>query len=169
MLAESEARIRAIFGDYIWGTDDDTVEMAVSHLLLEKGLSLACMEDYSGGWLAASITDVPESPSFFKGGLVAYSNEVKTAFGVNSEIISQYGAVSPEVARAMAEAVRTLLKADIGITTTGIEETEERPMGITYIGIADGKGSRAIGRPRGKRRVTATAVFELRKSLLSLD
>jgi nicotinamide-nucleotide amidase len=169
MIAESEASIRAALGDYIWGVDDDTLEMAVSHLLIEKGLSLAFMEDYTGGWLAASITDIPESPSFFRGGVVAYSDEAKIGFGVEAEVISQYGAVSTEVAQAMAEAVKELLKADIGISTTAMEETKERPLGITYIGIADGKGSRAISRPRGKRRVTAAAVFELRKSLLSLD
>ena len=73
--------------------------------------------------------------------------------------------------QAMAEAVRTLLKADIGISTTGIEETEERPMGIIYIGIADAKSSKAISgpQPQRKQRVTSTALFELRKLLLSLD
>ena len=127
------------------------------------------MEDYSGGWLTASITDIPESPDFFRGGLVAYSNEAKVAFGVNAEVISQYGAVSPEVAQAMVQAVRAFLRADIGISITGIEETEARPTGIVYIGIADDKSSRVISRTRGKRRVTTTALFELRKSLISLD
>ncbi len=170
MIAESEASIRAVLGDYIWGVDNDSLEIIVSRLLIEKGLSLAFMEDYSGGWLAATITDIPESPSFFKGGLVTYSNEAKLAFGVNAEIISQYGTASPEVAQAMAEAVRVLLSADIGISTTGIKETEARSMDIVYTGIADGKGSRAIGsRPRGKQRLTYAALFELRKLLLSLD
>jgi len=169
MIAESEVSIRKVLGEHIWGVDDDTLETAVGRLLAEKGLSLAIMEDHSGGWLTASMTDIPQSPTFFKGGLVAYSNEAREAFGVNAEVISQYGAVSPEVAQAMAEAVKTLLKADIGIGITGIEETEARPTGIVYIGITDGKSSRAINRPRGKRRVTATALFELRKSLLSPD
>ncbi len=166
MIAEGEVSIRAVLGEYIWGTDNDTLETVAGHLLIEKGLSLAVVEDYSGGWLTASITDIPESPSFFKGGLVAYSNEAKVAFGINAEVISQYGAVSPEVAQAMAEAVRALLRADIGIGITGIEETQARPTGRVYIGIADGKSSRAISRPRGKRRVTATALLELRKSLI---
>lgn len=169
MIAEGEVNIRALLGEYIWGTDNNTLETAVGHLLIEKGLSLAVMEDYSGGWLAASITDIPESPTFFQGGVIASSNEARTAFGVNAEVISQYGAVSPEVAQAMAEAVRVLLKAGIGIGITGIEETEARPMGIVYIGIADDKSSRVINRPRGKRRVATTALVELRKSLLSLD
>ncbi|MFC2021848.1 competence/damage-inducible protein A [Chloroflexota bacterium] len=169
MIAEGEASIRTVLGEYIWGVDDDTLETAVGHLLVERGLSLAVMEDYSGGWLAAGITDLPESPTFFKGGLVAYSNEAKVTFGVSAEVISQYGAVSPEVAQAMAEAVKALLRTDIGIGITGIEETQARPMGIVYLGIADDKSSQVISRPRGKRRVTAMALFELRKSLISLD
>jgi len=169
MIAEGEVSIRAVLGEYIWGTDKDTLEAAAGHLLIEKGLSLAVMEDYSGGWLAASITDIPESSTFFKGGLVACSDEAKVAFGVNAGVISQYGAVSPEVAQAMAQAVRAFLRADIGISITGIEETEARPTGIVYIGIADDKSSRVISRTRGKRRVTTTALFELRKSLISLD
>ena len=169
MIAEGEVSVRAVLGEYIWGTDNDTLEAVVGHLLIDKGLSLAVMEDYSGGWLTAGITDIPESPAFFQGGLVAYSDEAKVALGVNAEIIPRYGAVSPEVAQAMAEAVRTLLMADIGVGITGIEETETRPTGIVYIGIDNGKGSRAIGRPRGKRRVTTTVLLELRKSLISLD
>ena len=169
MIAKGEVGVRAVLGEYIWGTDNDTLEAVVGHLLIDKGLSLAVMEDYSGGWLTASITDILESPAFFQGGLVAYSDEAKVAFGVNAEIIPRYGAVSPEVAQAMAEAVRTLLRADIGVGITGIEETETRPAGMVYIGIDNGQGSRAIGRPRGKRRVTTTALLELRKSLISLD
>ncbi|MFC1864492.1 competence/damage-inducible protein A [Chloroflexota bacterium] len=169
MITEGEVSIRALLGEYIWGTDADTLETAVGHLLTEKGLSLAIMEDYSGGWLAASIADIPESPQFFKGGLVACSDEAKVAFGVNDEVISQHGSVSPEVAQAMAQAVKALLGADIAVGITGIEETEARPTGIVYISIADGKSSRVIDRVRGKRRVTNTALFELRKLLLCLD
>ena len=169
MIAEDEVSIRGVLGEYIWGTDNDTLETATGHLLIEKGLSLAVMEDYSGGWLAASISDAPESPAFFKGGLVANSNEAKVGFGVNAKLISQYGAVSPEVAQAMAEAAMVLLKADTGVSITGIEQTEARPTGIVHIGITHGKSRSVISRARGKQRVAATALFELRKSLLSLD
>ncbi len=166
MITEGGASIKAVLGEYIWGVDDDTIEAILGHLLMERGLSLAVMEDYSGGWLAASITDIPESPAFFRGGLVACSSEAKIAFGVNAEVISKYGAVSLEVARAMAEASRALLKADVGIGITGVEETQPSPAGIVYIGIANGKSSPAISRPRGKRRVTTAALLELRKSLI---
>ena len=169
MIVEGEISIRAVLDERIWGTDNDTLETVAGHLLMERGLSLAVMEDYSGGWLTASITDIPESPNFFKGGLVACSDEAKVAFGVNAGVISQYGAVSPEVAKAMTEAVRELLRADIAVSITGIEETEARPTGIVYIGVADGNSCRVIARTRGKRRVTTTALLELRKSLISVD
>ncbi len=169
MIAEGEVNVRAILDEYIWGTDDDTLETVIGRLLIEKGLSLAVIEDYSGGWLTASLTDVPESPTFFKGGLTACSSEAKIAFGVNAGIISQYGAVSPEVAQAMAGAVRVLLKADIGVSITGIEETEANPTGIVYIDMAADKSSVVISRARGKRRATASALLELRKLLTSLD
>ncbi len=167
MIAGGEASIRAALGEYIWGADNDTLETAVGRLLVEKGLNLAAMEDYSGGWLTAGLTEVPESPTFFKGGLVAYADEAKVALGVSAEVISRYGAVSPEVAHAMAETVKTLLSADIGIGITGIEETESQPAGVVYIGIVNGRSSRAISRPRGKRNIANAALVELRKSLIS--
>ncbi|MBI3931101.1 MAG: competence/damage-inducible protein A [Chloroflexi bacterium] len=169
MIAAGEAKIRAALGEYIWGTDDDTLETTVGRLLTEKGLSLAVIEDYSGGWLTASLTDVPESSAFFKGGLVASSDEAKIASGVAAGLISQYGAVSPEVAQAMAEAVRLRLRADIGVSITGIKETGDNPTGLVYIDAADNKSSVIISRARGKRRATATALLELRKLLTSLD
>jgi nicotinamide-nucleotide amidase len=170
MLVDGEAAIKAALGEYIWGMDEETLEGIVSRLLIEKGLSLAVMEDCSGGWLAAAFTDIPGSGSFFRGGLVACSDKAKAAFGVNPDTISRYGAVSPEVAVAMAEAARTSLGADIGICTTAIEETGERPFGFTYIGVANGgRSSREVGRPQWRNRVVAAALFELRKLLLSLD
>ena len=165
MIAENEARIRAALNEYIWGTDNDTLGTMIGQLLMGKGLSLAFMEDYSGGSLTATIIDAPESPSFFKGGLVAHSNEAKQALGVSAKLISQYGAVSAEVAQAMAEAARKSLKADIGVSTTGVEEIKERPG--TYIGIADSKGSRTIRGTRNKLWLTSAVLFELRKSLIS--
>ncbi|MFC2069989.1 CinA family nicotinamide mononucleotide deamidase-related protein [Chloroflexota bacterium] len=170
LLVDSEAAIRDALGDHIWGVDDETLESTVGNLLIEKGLSLAVMEDCTGGWLAAAFAAVPGSDSFFRGGLVACSDEVKAAFGVNPGIISRYGVASPEVAEEMADAVKTSLRADIGICTTAIEETEERPSGIAYIGIANGgRISREVGRPQWKDRIISAALFELRRLLLSLD
>ncbi|MFC2044263.1 CinA family nicotinamide mononucleotide deamidase-related protein [Chloroflexota bacterium] len=168
ILTEGEANIRKFVGEYIWGVDDDTLETTVARRLIERGLTLAFMEDYSGGWLTASITDIPESREFFKGGLVAHSNEAKVVFGVGVEIISRYGAVSPEVAQAMAEAARTFLGADIGIGITGTDGASS-PTGAVYISVVDGKDGRIgkiVHRPRWKRRITTTALFELRRLLI---
>ncbi len=165
IIAGGEAHIKRLLDEYIWGTNDDTLETVVGHLLVEKGLSLAVMEDYSGGWLAAGLTDIAGSSSFFKGGLIACSSEAKVAFGVDAGVISGYGPVSPEVAQEMAKAAKVLLKADIGLSTTGIEESPARPTGIVYIGVGNGQSTRAVSRPRGKRRVSTTALFELRKLL----
>lgn len=167
VLAKSEARISSIMEGYVWGTDDDTLEAVTGRLMINKGLTLAVMEDYSGGWLSVSITELPESSRFFKGGLVACSDEAKISFGVDAGILSRYGPVSPETALAMAEAARVSLKADIGISSTAIAETAERPMGMAYIGIADGRDSRVVGRPRRRQQVSSTAMFELRKILLA--
>ncbi len=169
ILAESETRINSIMEGYVWGTDDDTLEAVTGQLMISKGLTLAVMEDYSGGWLSAGITELPESSSFFKGGLVACSDEAKISFGVDAGTLSRYGPVSHETALAMAEAVRVSLKADIGISSTAIAETAERPMGMAYIGIADGRDSRVVGRPRRRQQVISTAMFELRKILLAAE
>ena len=172
MIAEGEVSLRALAGKYVWGTDNETLETVVGQLLTEKGLSLASMEGYSGGWLALSLTDIPGNTVFFKGGLVANSDEFKIASGVDARIISEYGPVSSEVAQAMAEAVRVRLGADIGIGITGIEVTESTPTGIVYFGITDGRSSResrTIVRARGKQRVVATALSGLRRLLISPD
>ncbi|MBA7698566.1 putative competence-damage inducible protein [subsurface metagenome] len=177
MIVDSEVSIRAILGEYIWGTDNETLEAIIGHLLVEKGLSLAVMESCTGGLLATTITDVPGSSAYFKGGLVAYSNGVKIAHGVDAKIISKYGAISPEVAQAMAEAAKMRLGADVGVSVTGVAEAEEmeaESTGMVYIGIDNGKSRRVIkgnypgSRTQVKRRATTAALFELRKTLADL-
>jgi nicotinamide-nucleotide amidase len=167
ILAGYEAGIKKSLNEYIWGTDDDTIVTVVGRLLNEKRLTLGVMEDFSGGWLATSITDIKENANFFKGGLVACSDAVKTSFGVDPGIISKYGAVSPETAREMASAARKLLKSDIGIAITGTIETPDRPNGITYVGIADKNRSEAFLKQRRKPHIGSLALAELRKWLLS--
>ena len=177
MIAQYEASVRSILSEYIWGTDD-VLETVVGHLLTEKGLSLAIMESCTGGLLATTITDASGASTYFKGGLVAYSNEAKIAYGVDARLISDYGAISAEMAQAMAEAARLRLGADIGVSTTGVagpDEMEGKPVAIVYIGIDDSRSKRAIkGNYPGdrvwvKRWVTTAALFELRKTLFAFD
>lgn len=166
MLVDCENRIREVASDHIWGMDEETLETIVAGLLTEQGLTLAIMEDSSGGTLAPVFNNIPGSSAFFKGGLLATNTESMKAFGISSTAFEEKP--GPELARFMAEAVRDFLKADIGIGTVGIDEaTKDNPMGTTYIGIADSSGSRVISRPRRQQYVTAAILFELRESLLA--
>ncbi len=178
MITHGEARVRSVLGEYIWGTDSETLEAVVGRLLTEKSLTLAVMEGYSGGLLANTITDVSGSSTYFRGGLIAYSDEVLIAYGVAPELISEYGIVSPEVAQAMARAARLSFGADIGISTSGVagpNEIEGRPVGMVYIGVDNGGSQRVVkgnypgDRIRLKRRTTTAALFGLRKTLASPD
>ena len=175
LMAPMEARVREILGERIWGTDDDTLEGVVGGLLTGKRLSLATMESCTGGLLASVLTDAPGSSAYFRGGLVAYSNEMKSAWGVDAKLIEERGAVSPEVAQAMATAARLRLGADIGIGITGVAgptEIEGKPVGTIYIAIDDGRKRRLISgnypprRPDVKRWAVLAALFELRRALL---
>ncbi len=178
MIREMETEVRSILGgDSIWGVDADTLEGIVGEMLAQRGLTLATMESCTGGLLAATLTDVPGSSAYFKGGLVAYSNEMKIAWGVDPRLIAEHGAVSPEVAEAMAEAARTRLGADIGVGITGVagpEPLDGKIPGTAYISIDDGRSKRTVSgtypprRPEVKRRATVHALFELRRTLLNL-
>ena len=176
MIANREEEIRSLLGESIWGSDEETLEEAVGALLSEKGLTLATMESGTGGLLASMITDVPGSSVYFKGGLVAYSDEAKIGYGVDAALIARHGAISPEVAAAMAEAARARLGADIGVGVAGVAgpaEAEERLIETAHIAIDDGKSKRVIPgiypplRPEVKRRAACHALFELRRTLLS--
>jgi len=178
MIAQYEASVRSILGEYIWGTDNETLESVVGSLLTEKGLSLAVMESCTGGLLADTITNNAGASKYFKGGLVTYSNEAKIACGIDGRLITDYGVISAEVAQVMAEAARLRLEADVGIGITGVagpNEVEGKPAGTVYIGIDDGRRKQVIkgnypgDRARVKRRATTAALFELRKMLAVLD
>lgn len=176
MISQREAEIRAILGDYIWGIDSDILEGIVGNLLAAKGLSLATMESCTGGLLASMITNVPGSSAYFRGGLVAYSNEAKIAFGVDAKSITKCGVVSPEVAEKMSTSARETLKAAIGVGITGVagpDVIEGKPIGTIFIGIDDGKTRRSFSRNypghrlQVKQRAAVAALCELRKLLVN--
>ncbi len=175
MIAQAEEQLQNILGSAIWGYDEDTLEDLVGAMLREKRLSLATMESCTGGLLASTITDVPGSSDYFKGGLVAYSAQMKTDFGVDPALLAGHGTVGPEVAAAMAKAARLRLEADIGIGITGVAgpaEVEGKPVGTVHIAIdAEGKrGSLSVlyppRRQEIKRRAVFSALFKLRQFLL---
>ena len=105
------------------------------------GVTIACAESCTGGLLTSTLTDVPGSSSYVVGSVVSYSNDVKMRIlHVSEEILSVYGAVSEETARAMAEGVRHLMQTDIGVGITGIAGPDggspEKPVGLVYIATA---------------------------------
>jgi CDP-diacylglycerol--glycerol-3-phosphate 3-phosphatidyltransferase len=109
------------------------------------GLTVVVAESCTGGMLAAAITDQPGSSAYFKGGVVAYSNEIKERLlGVPRDLLERHGAVSPEVARAMAEGARRELDADLAVSITGIAGPEadgsEKPVGLTHVWLAAAEG-----------------------------
>jgi nicotinamide-nucleotide amidase len=163
LMRDGEYKIRNVLDSHIWGTDDETLETAVGSLLRARGLSLAVMEDYSGGLLTAGLTDVPENELFFKGGMVAQSDGVKIALGVPADTIARHKGVSAEVAVAMAELARQRFGADIGIGITGIEPAQAN--GVVHFAIVGGSERAVVARPRGKQRLTTSVLFELRKML----
>ncbi len=117
----------------------------VAALLTSKRKTIAVAESCTGGALSNVLTDVPGSSSYFLEGIIAYSNEAKIRLlGVSREMIREFGAVSYQVAEKMAEGVRKLSTADIGIAITGIAGPEggttEKPVGLIYLGLADASG-----------------------------
>jgi nicotinamide-nucleotide amidase len=131
-------------GDYYFGEDEETLESAVGRLLKESGATLALAESCTGGLLAKRLTDSAGSSAYFQEGLVTYSNEAKERLlGVKHETLMEDGAVSEAVAREMAEGVRELAGSDYGLSVTGVAGpdggTEEKPVGLVWIGVSDEK------------------------------
>ncbi|MDE3076755.1 MAG: competence/damage-inducible protein A, partial [Chloroflexota bacterium] len=115
-----DGEMRDVLGIHIYGVDDQTLEGVVGEKLLEHGLTLATMESCTGGRLSNAITDTPGSSAYYRGGIIAYANDAKTAFGVPAETLQKHGAVSVETAIAMAAAVRQQLGAAVGLAVTGV-------------------------------------------------
>jgi PncC family amidohydrolase len=128
--------------------DDDLVALArrVGEELRERGIHLATAESCTGGLVAHLITEVPGSSDYFTGALVTYGNEAKVALAdVPRAVLDAHGAVSAQVARAMADGTRQRLGVDLAVAVTGIAGpdggTAEKPVGLTYIAVADTDGA----------------------------
>lgn len=132
---------------YVEG-DEDTVEKQLGVALKSRGVTVATAESCTGGHIAHMITSVPGSSAYFKGGVVAYTNEVKNqVLGVNAEDLNHVGAVSETVVRQMAEGARRVLNADYAVATTGVAGpdggTDQNPVGTVWIGVAGPNGTTA--------------------------
>jgi nicotinamide-nucleotide amidase len=159
---------------WIFSRDERSVEEHVLALARARGLTIATAESCTGGLVAARLTRVPGSSDSFIGGVVAYANAVKTAeLDVSEELLAEHGAVSAEVAEAMAEGVRRRLGADVAVAVTGVAGpgggTEEKPVGLVHLHVSGPGGSRARtldvpgDREQIRARATVTALHLLRQ------
>jgi PncC family amidohydrolase len=120
------------------------IEKTIGDVLRENGWTLSIAESCTGGLICDRITDISGSSDYFMGGMVTYSNQSKTDFlGVPAADIKRYGAVSPQVAKKMAQGVRKAFHTIFGLSTTGIAGptggTREKPVGLVYIGLSHGR------------------------------
>jgi PncC family amidohydrolase len=140
-------------------------------LCLERGLMVATAESCTGGLIAKLITDVAGSSGYFRGGVVSYSNEIKTLLlDVSEEMLAAHGAVSAQVACSMAMGARARLDTDVAVAVTGVSGpgggSAAKPVGLTYLAVADGAGVEVrklvwSGDRLGNRESTARAALEL--------
>ena len=147
LIEPVEAEIRSRFQPFIYGEDDDSLPSVVIGRLRKQGRTLAVAESCTGGMLAELLTDIPGSSEAFVGGVVAYANQVKERLlGVDANTLAQDGAVSEATAKEMAEGVRRALGSDFGVGITGIAGpgggTEEKPVGLVYVAVADNRETR---------------------------
>ncbi|MBM3334652.1 nicotinamide-nucleotide amidohydrolase family protein, partial [Candidatus Sumerlaeota bacterium] len=161
----------------IYGINDETLESAVGRLLKSRQLTIAVAESCTGGMIASRLTNMAGASSYLIEGFVTYSNNAKIErLGVSAELIERHGAVSRQVAQAMAESVRRLARADIGLSATGIAGptggTPEKAVGLVYVGLAWEGGSiaverRFLGARNENRTYTTNAALDLlRRRLL---
>lgn len=146
LIVPVEEALRRQFSKYIYGVNDESLPSVALRLLTECKSTLAVAESCTGGLIQSMITAIPGSSAAFMGGVVSYSNEIKQRIlGVSEGTLSQYGAVSEQTAREMAEGVRDRLQTTYGIATTGIAGPEggsaEKPVGLVYVAVAGKDGS----------------------------
>ena len=170
--------LQNIIPEYIFGFDDDNLALIIGRMLIKSSQTLAVAESCTGGNIAHFITSNSGSSAYFKGGVVAYSNEIKSKLlEVPSEMIDTYGAVSQQVAESMAIGAQKVLNADFSIATTGIAGpdggTAEKPVGTVWIAVAGPSGVESEkfifrhNRERNIIRSTQSALDLLRKHIIN--
>ena len=138
--------MRPLFLKEVKSLIDKELLSKISNLLKKRNLTVATAESCTGGLVAHSLTNISGSSDYFDRGVISYSNKSKIEMlGVSEKILKEYGAVSEQVAKAMAEGVRTRSNADIGLATTGIAGptggTKDKPVGLVYIAISTSKST----------------------------
>lgn len=181
LIAPVEEQVKAILKDKVIGVDVDSLEEVCLRLLKERGLTVGTAESCTGGLMAKLLTDLPGSSAVFRGGVVSYTNGVKAGLlGVPQDLLDRYGAVSPQVAEAMARGAKAALGCDIALSTTGVAgpDADDRgnPIGLVYLGLAWGDQCQVtefhagpVERERVRRQAAQTALDLLRRHLTGLD
>lgn len=141
IVEEEIGKLTELIPDIVYGYDEDTLELVLGIMLLSNDLTISTAESCSGGAIASRITSIPNSSQYFKGSLVAYTNEVKVdVLGVKQSTIDNYGAVSKETVEEMAKQSLELMGTDIAIATTGMagptSSDEQIPIGTIWIAVA---------------------------------
>lgn len=177
LIAPIEEQVKERLGDVVIGVDVHSLEEVCLALLKEKGLTVGTAESCTGGLIAKLLTDLPGSSAVFRGGVVSYCDAVKAgALGVPYDLLDQYGAVSAQVAEAMALGAREALGCDIALSATGVAgpDSDDRgnPVGLVYLGIAWAGGCHVavyqggnVERERIRRQSAQTALDLLRRHL----
>lgn len=179
LIAEMEDEIRRRVGEFIFAIDDGDMEAVVGALLAEQKLSIACAESCTGGLLTSRLTDIAGSSKYLYGSIVSYTNQVKAnELDVAEELLATKGAVSEEVAIAMAEKVLAKFSTNIGVSVTGIAGpdggSEEKPVGLVYIAVTGRNGTKCTknifkgSRKAVKYRATQTALDMVRTYIKEL-
>jgi nicotinamide-nucleotide amidase len=140
-LQNQVALLLPLIQDYVFGYDADELESVIGKLLIESDATIGTAESCTGGFVANQIVNIPGSSQYFEGSVVSYSNAVKiNILGVSRETLEDYGAVSEQTAKEMAEGARRALKTTYAISTTGIAGpdggTAEKPVGTVWIACA---------------------------------
>lgn len=178
MMAPVIAQVKERLGEYVYGMDIECVEEAVLPLLLERGLHFAAAESCTGGDIARRITDIPGASAVFAGGCVTYTNEVKARLlGIDPELIEKNGAVSEPVAREMAERVRAVTGAELGVGVTGLAGPDGdgvHEVGTVFVSLADGERTWVrelhLGTKRTRsfiRRMAGNHIFDMLRRYLT--
>jgi nicotinamide-nucleotide amidase len=146
-IATREAEIREIFGEKLFGADEDTLESVIGALLTARGETLSTAESCTGGLFGSRITDVPGSSAYYMGGGVCYTAAAKTAIaGVDPALIAAHGEVSEEVALALSRGIRKRFGTTWGVGITGIAGptggTPEKPVGTVHVAVAGPHGEK---------------------------
>ena len=143
-IAVEVEKLKPFIAEYIFGFTDEPLEKILGDSLRAKKLTIATAESCTGGYLSHLFTSIAGSSDYFKGGIIAYDNEIKTNFlNVSDEVLRNFGAVSENTVREMAESVRKKMNASIGVAVSGIAGpgggTEEKPVGTIWIAFSDGQ------------------------------